>query len=292
MAAKARGKRDEGGVKPFYVYLDEFQEYVTPSMAETLDQASGFGLHMTFAHQFPSQLLKSDQGKQLYNSVLANCRSRSCSKWSTTTISRRSRLMLYRQMVNVKKIKHELYTRRCWAMTFSTCRATRTDRATVTAARTSVSHTDGTSQTAGTNWSHTDSENRSFTETDGTSHAVTVTRKGVSDSASGGYNASVSRNDASGVGESDTDSSNWGESDGESYGQSETNGTSWGRSSGRSDGSNSSNSTHRSQSLSFGRPHKKLQGELGEFLDNELPDKETEDAFMRKRAKSMSITTR
>ena len=50
-AAQARGKTDEGGTgaKPFYGYIDEFQDYVTPGMAATLDQARGFGLHLALA---------------------------------------------------------------------------------------------------------------------------------------------------------------------------------------------------------------------------------------------------
>src|SRR5207244_8443366 len=40
-AAQERGKRD--GVKPFYVYLDEFQRFVTPTIADNLDEARGFG---------------------------------------------------------------------------------------------------------------------------------------------------------------------------------------------------------------------------------------------------------
>lgn len=54
-AAQERGKRD--GVKPFYCYLDEFQRFISPTIAENLDEARGFGLHITMAHQFPNQLL-------------------------------------------------------------------------------------------------------------------------------------------------------------------------------------------------------------------------------------------
>src|SRR5262249_28300353 len=43
-AAQVRGKRD--GLKPFYVYLDEFQKFVTPTIAANLDQARNYGLHL------------------------------------------------------------------------------------------------------------------------------------------------------------------------------------------------------------------------------------------------------
>src|SRR5690606_30122008 len=50
-AAKERGKGMESGdVKPFYVYIDEFQNFVTPTVAKNLDQARGFGLHLTLAN--------------------------------------------------------------------------------------------------------------------------------------------------------------------------------------------------------------------------------------------------
>ena len=77
-AAKERGKpRDASQIRPFYVYVDEFQTFVTPTLAENLDQARGFGLHLTMGHQYPSQL--SDQGpegKRVLNSIMANAASK------------------------------------------------------------------------------------------------------------------------------------------------------------------------------------------------------------------------
>jgi hypothetical protein len=77
-AAEERGKgTDEHDVKPFYVYIDEFQRYVTPTIAENLDQARGFGLHLTLANQFPRQLLHAGaSGAQVYDSIMANARSK------------------------------------------------------------------------------------------------------------------------------------------------------------------------------------------------------------------------
>jgi type IV secretory pathway TraG/TraD family ATPase VirD4 len=73
-AARARGK-NKG--KPFYIYLDEFQRFVTPTIAESLDEARGFGLHMCMAHQYPTQLLNQGAyGKALYDSMIVNARSK------------------------------------------------------------------------------------------------------------------------------------------------------------------------------------------------------------------------
>ncbi len=74
-AALERGKRP--GVKPFYVYLDEFQRFVTPTIASNLDEARGFGLHLTMANQYPQQLLdRGEQGMRLYHSVMENASSK------------------------------------------------------------------------------------------------------------------------------------------------------------------------------------------------------------------------
>jgi hypothetical protein len=77
-AAKERGKpRDASQIKPFYVYMDEFQNFIKPTIAENLDQARGFGLHLTMAHQYPSQLSdRGDDGKRLLNSIMANAASK------------------------------------------------------------------------------------------------------------------------------------------------------------------------------------------------------------------------
>jgi hypothetical protein len=73
-AAKERGK---GAGNPFYVYVDEFQNFVTPTIARNLDEARGFGLHLTLAHQFPNQLLHHGaHGRQVYDSVMVNARTK------------------------------------------------------------------------------------------------------------------------------------------------------------------------------------------------------------------------
>ena len=74
-AAQERGKRD--GVKPFYCYLDEFQRFISPTISDNLDEARGFGLHLTMAHQFPNQLLdRGENGKRVYNSIMENASSK------------------------------------------------------------------------------------------------------------------------------------------------------------------------------------------------------------------------
>jgi len=78
-AMQDRGKPDDADdVKPFYTYIDEFQNFVSPSITENLDQARGFGLHLTLAHQYPAQVkdINPELGQRLYNSIMMNARSK------------------------------------------------------------------------------------------------------------------------------------------------------------------------------------------------------------------------
>ncbi len=74
-AARERGK---GNNKPFYVYIDEAQEFVTPTMAKALAQLSGFGLHFTLANQFPKQFINASAqfGKSLYDEIRVNAQNK------------------------------------------------------------------------------------------------------------------------------------------------------------------------------------------------------------------------
>lgn len=111
-AAKDRGKAtDAREVKPFYVYVDEFQNFITPTIAKNLDQARGFGLHLTLANQFPRQILHAGaQGPQVYDSVMAN----TLSKFVFETHGRENLEPLaddlFMGVMNPDEIKRELYS--------------------------------------------------------------------------------------------------------------------------------------------------------------------------------------
>ena len=108
-AAQERGKRD--GVKPFYVYLDEFQRFVTPTIAENLDEARGFGLHLTMAHQFPNQLLdRGDNGRRVYNSIMENASSKVVFRLQHEDNLRAMAQWLFMGVMNPEEVKHELYS--------------------------------------------------------------------------------------------------------------------------------------------------------------------------------------
>src|SRR5262249_42275403 len=108
-AAQERGKRD--GVKPFYVYLDEFQRFVTPTISDNLDEARGFGLHLTMAHQFPNQLLdRGENGRRVYNSIMENASSKVVFRLSHEDNLKVMAQWLFMGVMDPDQIKHELYS--------------------------------------------------------------------------------------------------------------------------------------------------------------------------------------
>lgn len=108
-AAQERGKRD--GIKPMYIYLDEFQRFVTPTIADNLDEARGFGLHLTMAHQFPNQLLdRGENGRRVYNSIMENASSKVVFRLSHEDNLSAMAKWLFMGVMNPDEIKHELYS--------------------------------------------------------------------------------------------------------------------------------------------------------------------------------------
>src|SRR5450755_3527306 len=110
-AAQERGKREP--IKPFYVYLDEFQRFITPTISENLDEARGYGLHLTLAHQFPNQLLdRGESGKRVYNSIMENASSKVVFRLSHRPNLEAMADWLFMGAMSPDKIKHELYSTR------------------------------------------------------------------------------------------------------------------------------------------------------------------------------------
>lgn len=110
-AAQERGKRD--GIKPFYVYLDEFQRFVTPTISDNLDEARGFGLHLTMAHQFPNQLLdRGENGKRVYNSIMENASSKVVFRLQHDENLRAMAQWLFMGAMNPDEVKLQLFSRK------------------------------------------------------------------------------------------------------------------------------------------------------------------------------------
>lgn len=77
--AKDRGKASGEAItymRPFIVAIDEMQNFITPTIAKNLAEASGFGLRMILAHQYPGQLTDdpkhAEHGRLLFKSILTN----------------------------------------------------------------------------------------------------------------------------------------------------------------------------------------------------------------------------
>ncbi len=74
--ALSRQSVAESERRPFYVYLDEFQHFVTPSMATLLTGARKYGVGLVLAHQELRQLW--NQERDVAGAVLANAATRIC----------------------------------------------------------------------------------------------------------------------------------------------------------------------------------------------------------------------
>jgi hypothetical protein len=113
-AAEERGKgMEEGDIKPFYVYCDEFQNFITPTIAQNLDQARGFGLHLTLANQFPRQILHAGaNGAQVYDSIMANARSKIVFSLEGTENLKPLAESLFMGVMNPDEVKLQLYSRK------------------------------------------------------------------------------------------------------------------------------------------------------------------------------------
>ena len=60
MAAMRRQGMKKEERSDFYLYIDEFQNYITPSIESILSEARKYRLGLVLAHQYLGQLEKSD----------------------------------------------------------------------------------------------------------------------------------------------------------------------------------------------------------------------------------------
>ena len=75
-AAMARQAKSKQNRTDFYMYIDEFQNFATPSMSSILSGTRKYGLGCILAHQDMSQLQKYDT--ELANAVVSNAGTRVC----------------------------------------------------------------------------------------------------------------------------------------------------------------------------------------------------------------------
>ena len=78
VAAMARSAARPDARVPFYLYIDEFQQFVTDTIAHMLASARKFNLCLTLANQTTSQLLANQGRENVLAAVLGNCGSLIC----------------------------------------------------------------------------------------------------------------------------------------------------------------------------------------------------------------------
>ncbi|MBI5037181.1 MAG: type IV secretory system conjugative DNA transfer family protein [Candidatus Kerfeldbacteria bacterium] len=72
MAAMKRVSLPEDKRNDFYLYLDEFQNFVTDSIATILSEARKYRLCLTMAHQYTSQLVRENNDSRIRDAVFGN----------------------------------------------------------------------------------------------------------------------------------------------------------------------------------------------------------------------------
>lgn len=72
MAALGRSDMPEEERKPFFLYIDEFQNFLTESITVILSEARKYKLSLTIAHQFLGQLIVSGGDEKIKKAIFGN----------------------------------------------------------------------------------------------------------------------------------------------------------------------------------------------------------------------------
>ncbi len=72
VAALSRADMSESERKPFFLYIDEFQNFITPSIATILSEARKYQLGLIVAHQYMGQLEQPKGNTEIRDAVLGN----------------------------------------------------------------------------------------------------------------------------------------------------------------------------------------------------------------------------
>jgi type IV secretory pathway TraG/TraD family ATPase VirD4 len=72
MAAMSRAEIEQEERKDFYLYIDEFQNFVTDSISTILSEARKYKLNLTIAHQYMGQLTDEKGRSDIKDAVLGN----------------------------------------------------------------------------------------------------------------------------------------------------------------------------------------------------------------------------
>lgn len=286
-AVQTRGATRD--VKPFYVYVDEAQSYVNPSMIETLDQARKFGLHFTFGMQFPSQFKRNGNvGQMIFDSLMGNCRSKICFQLSHPEDVETLALWIARQAIDPDQIKDEIYSPKVFAQKVIHLPSYSKGETDSVGGGEQFSITETENHSVSDTWSHTDTNSISLTNTVGltqghsTAHSTNVgathsnsqTRSSHEDFSTGqslGDGTGYGLNTSHALTSSDSLSDNW------SKGVTQTTGRSLQR------------GQNRAISQTFGRPSEEFREELDGYLAGSLDEDQLEE-FNKKRGRQVTVS--
>lgn len=101
-AVMARQAMEKEARNNFFLYIDEFQNFITPSMSAILSGARKYHLGLVLAHQDLAQLIKNDS--ELASSVLTNAGTRICFRLSDTDAKRLSEGFSHFESVDLQNL--------------------------------------------------------------------------------------------------------------------------------------------------------------------------------------------
>lgn len=95
--------------KPYYLYMDEFQNFVSLDIADMLDQVRKFGLFCLLSHQRFGQL-----DDNITDAVLTNCRIKTVFGGLTAASAELMARELFLSKLDPKKVKAAIYQTKFW----------------------------------------------------------------------------------------------------------------------------------------------------------------------------------
>src|SRR5581483_7700137 len=95
--------------KPYYLYMDEFQNFVSLDIADMLDQVRKFGLFTVLSHQRFGQL-----DDNIIDAVLTNCRIKAVFGGLPYENAKLMAQELFIRKLDAKKIKAAIYQTKFW----------------------------------------------------------------------------------------------------------------------------------------------------------------------------------
>lgn len=105
-----RGRNGSGGKpKPYHLYLDEFQNFVSLDIANTLDEARKFGLFLVLAHQRFKQL-----DENVLEAAMSNCRIKAVFGGLTAESARTMAEELFIGKLDPRRVKAAIYQTKFW----------------------------------------------------------------------------------------------------------------------------------------------------------------------------------